>query len=201
MAGVQKGLVYTNEKCIGCNKCISVCPVITANRAVEKDGKAVIEVDPEKCVGCGACFDACEHGARSFYDDTEEFFADLKKGEKISILLAPAFAANYPREYKNILGGLKKLGVNRIISVSFGADITTWAYIKYITENNFTGGISQPCPAVVNYNRTLYSGIIAKTDAGSFPNDVCCNLCKKIYAYYGQACLYQSMYCEKIGNQ
>ena len=151
MAAVQQGLVYTNENCIGCNKCISVCPVITANKAVERDGKAVIEVNPENCIGCGACFDACEHKARSFYDDTEEFFAALKRGEKISILLAPAFAANYPREYKNILGGLKKLGVNRIISVSFGADITTWAYIKYITENNFTGGISQPCPAVVNY--------------------------------------------------
>lgn len=151
MAIGKKGLVYTNENCIGCNKCISVCPVITANQAVEVDGKAVIQVDPDKCVGCGACFDACKHGARSFYDDTEEFFDDLKRGEKISLLLAPAFAANYPREYKSILGGLKKLGVNRIISVSFGADITTWAYVKYITENNFTGGISQPCPAVVNY--------------------------------------------------
>ena len=151
MATEMKGLVYTNEHCIGCNKCISVCPVITANKAVEKDHKSVIEVDPEKCIGCGACFDACEHGARSFYDDTEQFFEDLKRGEKISLLLAPAFAANYPREYKSILGGLKKLGVNRIISVSFGADITTWAYVKYITENKFTGGISQPCPAVVNY--------------------------------------------------
>ena len=35
MYGNQKGLVYTNEKCIGCNKCISACPVITANRAVK----------------------------------------------------------------------------------------------------------------------------------------------------------------------
>ncbi len=151
MSEVQKGLVYTNENCIGCNKCISVCPVITANKAVVKDGKTVIEVNPDNCIGCGSCFDACEHGARSFNDDTEAFFDALKKGEKISILLAPAFAANYPNEYKKILGGLKKLGVNRIISVSFGADITTWAYINYITEHNFTGGISQPCPAVVNY--------------------------------------------------
>ncbi|MDE7429283.1 MAG: transcriptional regulator, partial [Lachnospiraceae bacterium] len=76
---------------------------------------------------------------------------DLKRGEKISLLLAPAFLANYPREYATVLGGLKKLGVNRIISISFGADITTWGYVKYITEHNFTGGISQPCPAVVGY--------------------------------------------------
>ncbi len=149
--GSQTGLVFTNSNCIGCNKCISSCPVITANRAVEDNGVQKIEVDGDKCVACGACFDSCEHDAREFRDDTQELIEDLKKGEKISILWAPAFAANYPQEYKQVLGGLKKLGANRIVSVSFGADITTWGYIKYITEHNFTGGISQPCPAIVNY--------------------------------------------------
>ncbi len=144
-------LVITNEKCIGCNKCISACPVLTANHAVEEDGKSKIYVDGNACISCGACIDACEHGAREFEDDTERFFADLQKGEKISLLVAPAFLANYPGEYASVLGGLKKLGAGRIISVSFGADITTWGYIKYITENKFYGGISQPCPAVVNY--------------------------------------------------
>ena len=133
MYGNQNGLVFTNDDCIGCNKCISACPVITANRAVTaENGSQRIEVDGDKCIACGACFDACEHHARDFIDDTEEFFSALAKGEKISILWAPAFAANYPSDYKQILGGLKKLGANRIISVSFGADITTWGYIKYI---------------------------------------------------------------------
>ena len=146
-----EALVYTNDNCVGCNKCISACPVLTANRAVEEKGKNKIIVDGSQCISCGACFDACAHNARSYHDDTERFFEDLKKGEKISLLLAPAFLANYPREYATVLGGLKKLGVNRIISISFGADITTWGYVKYITEHNFTGGISQPCPAVVGY--------------------------------------------------
>ena len=84
-------------------------------------------------------------------DDTERFFADLSQGKKISVILAPAFLANYPKEYQKVLGYLKKKGVNHICSVSFGADITTWGYLKYITEHNFTGGISQPCPAVVTY--------------------------------------------------
>lgn len=26
-------MVFTNEKCIGCNKCIRTCPVLTANVA------------------------------------------------------------------------------------------------------------------------------------------------------------------------
>ncbi len=147
----QTGLVYTNENCIGCNKCISACPVLTANHTVTDGEMTRVEVNGDLCVGCGACFDVCEHHARSFRDDTERFFEDLKKGEKISILWAPAFAANYPDEYQKVLGGLKQMGANKIISISFGADITTWAYINYITKNNFTGGISQPCPAVVNY--------------------------------------------------
>lgn len=142
------GLVFTNEKCTGCNKCVRECPVLISNVA-GKDGK--VTVNTENCIACGACFDACTHGARDYLDDTSDFFDALSKGKKVSVILAPAFLANYPREYKKILGYLKQMGVNHIYSVSFGADITTWAYLKYITENRFFGGISQPCPAVVNY--------------------------------------------------
>ena len=148
---LNQGLVYTNESCTGCNRCISVCSVLGANYSLMEDGKNVIHVDGEACVECGACMDVCHHKARGYRDDTEEFLAALKRGENISILIAPAFIANYPKEYRKILGYLKSLGVNRMISVSFGADITTWGYLNYITKHNFKGGISQPCPAIVNY--------------------------------------------------
>ncbi|MDE7223682.1 MAG: 4Fe-4S binding protein [Acetatifactor sp.] len=148
----KEGLVRTNDNCVGCNKCIGACSCMGAMVArQESDGRNVIEVDGSKCVACGACFDACEHDAREYIDDTEKFFRALESGEKISILIAPAFLANYPKEYESVLGGLKAMGVNRMISVSFGADITTWAYLNYITKHHFLGGISQPCPAVVNY--------------------------------------------------
>lgn len=156
-------LVRTNDKCVGCNKCISVCSCIGATIANETaDGQNIIDVDGNKCIACGACFDACEHNAREFVDDTEEFFEALKRGEKISLLIAPAFLANYPREYESVLGGLKKMGVNRLISISFGADITTWAYLNYVQKNNFTGGISQPCPAVVGYIERYIPEMIPK---------------------------------------
>lgn len=158
----SRALVYTNEKCQGCNRCISVCPVLPANYSVKSEEKQRIEVHGENCINCGACFDACEHQARGFRDDTEQFFEDLRHGERISILLAPAFQANYPEEYAEVLGGLKELGVNHIISVSFGADITTWSYINYITKHKFLGGISQPCPAVVNYIERYEPELIPK---------------------------------------
>lgn len=133
-----------------------------ANVAVERGRGNVIEVDPVKCIACGACLDVCEHNARVYEDDVERFFDDLKKGVRISVLIAPAFLANYPRDYEKYLGMLKKLGVNRFISVSFGADITTWGYIKYITENNYYGSISQPCPAVVGYIERYAPEILPK---------------------------------------
>ena len=171
-------LVFTNDSCIGCNKCIRVCPCPGACVAVtEEDGTERIQVDPAKCIGCGACMDACKHGAREFEDDTEQFFADLAKGEKISILLAPAFKANYPKDYERVLGGLKNLGVNRIISVSFGADITTWGYLNYVKKYNFTGGISQPCPAIVGYIEHYLPELLPKLFPVHSPM-----MCSAIYA-------------------
>lgn len=180
MAGktVKKGLVFTNDKCVGCNKCISVCSCMGATVAdINENGDNVILVDGDKCISCGACFDVCAHGAREYLDDTEEFFEALKRGEKISILLAPAFLANYPKEYESVLGGLKKLGVNRIISVSFGADITTWGYLNYVKQNNFMGGISQPCPAVVAYIEHYVPELLPKLFPVQSPM-----MCTAIYA-------------------
>lgn len=173
----MESLVITNDNCIGCNKCIGACSCIGANIAESKNGRNIISVDADKCIACGACFDVCEHNAREFNDDTEKFFSDLAKGEKISLLIAPAFMANYPDKYETILGGLKKLGVNHLISVSFGADITTWGYLNYITKYDFKGGISQPCPAIVDYIEKYMPELIPKLFPVHSPM-----MCAAIYA-------------------
>ena len=140
-------MIFTTEKCVGCNKCIRTCPVLTANVAHNN----TIDVNEDMCIQCGACFDNCHHDARDFTDDTEAFLSDLKIGKRLSVIVAPAFIANYPKTYKKIYGYLKSLGVKHIYSVSFGADITTWTYISYLKETKKQGLISQPCPAIVNY--------------------------------------------------
>lgn len=168
----------TNENCVGCNKCIRSCSCSGASVARHlEDGKNVILVDGAKCISCGACLDVCVHGAREFIDDTDAFFQALEKGEKISLLIAPAFFASYPKEFGTILGGLRKLGANRMISVAFGANITTWGYINYIKKYNFTGGISQPCPVVVSYIERYIPELIPKLMPIQSPM-----LCTAIYA-------------------
>ncbi len=62
----MKELIFTNDKCVGCNKCIDACSAMGACISSEADetGRSRIEVDSNRCVACGACFDACEHDAR-----------------------------------------------------------------------------------------------------------------------------------------
>lgn len=145
-------IIFTKEEnCKGCNKCIGVCPVKIANEAyVNGNGENKIKVNAQMCIHCGKCITVCDHNARDYYDDTEKMFNDLKEGQKISIIAAPAFRTNYSN-YKKILGFLKSRGVNLAYDVSFGADITTWAYLKAVKDKKLDSIIAQPCPAIVNY--------------------------------------------------
>jgi iron only hydrogenase large subunit-like protein/nitrogen-specific signal transduction histidine kinase len=154
--------IYLNEeKCVGCNKCLSNCPVISANIAYLVDGNNKIKVDTEKCIHCGECIKVCDHNARSFKDDTERFFQDLSNGKKLSVIAAPSLIVNF-HEYKKLLGYLKNLGVNLIYDVSFGADITVWAYIRTMKKDNLNTIIAQPCPSIVNYIEKYQPELIEK---------------------------------------
>ncbi len=145
-------ITFDASKCVACNSCIRVCPIVEAN-SVEHDenGKTLFNISTEKCIRCGACVRACTHGARSYEDDTERFWEDLKKGVKIVGICAPAVKVSFDGYWRGILEYLTKNGVEKIYDVSFGADICTWAHIRYLEQHPGAKVISQPCPAIVNY--------------------------------------------------
>lgn len=147
---MRKLITNDLEKCVGCNRCIRTCPVEEANIAYVEQGATKVRVDNNKCIVCGACLSACHHGSRSYVDDTEKFFDDLRAGVPISVFCAPASRANLGR-WDQVLALLRTLGVRKIFDVSLGADICTWAYIRWIQKNNPDSVITQPCPAIVDY--------------------------------------------------
>jgi len=49
--------VYETDKCVGCDKCVFICPY----SAIEAQAFATPVIDFEKCVGCGACGLVCPH--------------------------------------------------------------------------------------------------------------------------------------------
>ena len=148
----MRNLVHSDVgKCVGCNRCTGVCPVEVANIAyADENGDIRVRTDPDKCIACGACVSVCRHGARYYEDDTDKFFADLSKNTRIALLVAPASRTNNP-ELGRLYALLKQLGVAKLYDVSLGADICTWAYIRYIEKNRPGPIITQPCPAIVNY--------------------------------------------------
>jgi len=155
-------LILTDEnKCEGCNKCIRHCPVNANIAYLDKENKVKVKVNNEWCIHCGKCIEVCDHQAREFVDDTERFFSDLVNGAKITIIAAPAVRSNFSN-YKKMFSYLKSLGVNAIFDVSFGADITTWAYLKAIKDQNLSTVIAQPCPAIVSYIEKFKPDMIDK---------------------------------------
>lgn len=135
------------ERCVGCHQCISACPVKFC-----QDGSCdSIEIHAEKCIGCGSCIDACGHDARKRKDDFSLFKEDLRKGEKIIAIVAPAVAASFGENILRLNGYLRHLGVKAFFDVSFGAELTVYSYLQYIKRENPEMVISQPCPVVVNY--------------------------------------------------
>jgi len=66
------------------------------------------------------------------------------------MFVAPAFRTN-GENWGRLLTWLRKKGVRKIFDVSLGANICTWAHIRYIQKNNPASVITQPCPAIVNY--------------------------------------------------
>ena len=159
MTFIKEIITTDEERCLGCNKCIRNCPVFGANSSYHVNGQNKVKINEEMCIRCGKCIEICDHSARRYVDDTERFFADLKRGKRLTVIAAPAVRTNFP-EYKRLLGYLRKLGVNVIYDVSFGADITTWAYLKAIKEKNLKSIIAQPCPAIVNYIEKYESELV-----------------------------------------
>ena len=83
--------VYETEKCVGCDKCVFICPY----EAIEAEEFATPKIDYDLCVGCGACALVCPHLAiqvKGFaFEDVlkryEESVAKLKAKRKFPLIL------------------------------------------------------------------------------------------------------------------
>ena len=151
MGRFNDGMIYTNEKCIGCSKCITVCPVQGANIFTFKDGKGRVEVSDKKCIHCGKCLSVCHHNAREYKDDTKKFFEDLSNGKSISLVVSEAFYMYFQEKAGKILGYLRSLGVHLIYDEGFGTEIMLWYILNYYDKHKNEKFIGPSCPVILKY--------------------------------------------------
>ena len=57
-------IAISKEKCVGCKKCLSVCPGSLIK--LDADGKAYMKY-PKDCWGCCSCIKECNKSAIHFY--------------------------------------------------------------------------------------------------------------------------------------
>lgn len=55
----SRKVVYETEKCVGCDKCVFICPYA----AIEAEPFATPKILHDYCMGCGACALVCPHNA------------------------------------------------------------------------------------------------------------------------------------------
>ena len=87
----SRKVVYDTEKCVGCDKCVFICPY----KAIEAEPFATPKILYEDCMGCGACALVCPHSAiqvKGFeFEDVMKRYADaakrLKEEGKFPVIL------------------------------------------------------------------------------------------------------------------
>ena len=111
------------DKCEVCNRCVSRCPVEANKVILDKTFHMKVDIIDDRCIQCGECIRVCKHNSRYYEDDTDTFFRDISKYE-MAVIVAPAIMHNI-KNFKNLVGYLKSLGVVYVFDISLGADITT----------------------------------------------------------------------------
>jgi len=146
-AALSAVIQVIEEKCINCHACITACPV----KFCTDGSKEKLLINPDLCVGCGNCIRACSHDARVPMDDTSHFLSDIRRGDKMVAIVAPAIVSCFPDAYLRMNGWLRSIGVEAVFDVSFGAELAVLSYLDHIKRNRPKFVIAQPCPAIVTY--------------------------------------------------
>jgi coenzyme F420-reducing hydrogenase delta subunit len=75
----SRKVVYDTEKCVGCDKCVFICPY----KAIEAEEFATPKILYDSCMGCGACALVCPHSAiqiKGFeFEDVLKCYAEAAK--------------------------------------------------------------------------------------------------------------------------
>lgn len=141
-------LVYTEkDKCRICYTCVRECPA-KAIRIINGQAEIILE----RCIACGNCVKVCSQGAKKYIRYESEVLDLLEKDKNVIACIAPSFPAEFAeiKNYRLVVGMLKKLGFSKVVEVGFGADIIAKEYDKLLGSTKKTV-ISSDCPAIVNY--------------------------------------------------
>ncbi len=120
------------------------------------------EVVGERCIACGNCVKVCSQNAKVFRID-KQIVLDLLCGGNTNIaMIAPSFPAEFEDvEPATLVGIMRELGFDKVVEVSFGADLVANEYRKLMYDSASIPMISSDCPAIVSFIEYYHPSLAA----------------------------------------
>lgn len=167
-------LKISEELCIGCSHCMSVCPT-EAIRV--RNGKAILYEN--RCVDCGECFKACPVSA--IFIDQDDF--KRIQAFKYRIALVPAvFSGQFPEEISRdqIFAAILANGFTHIYEVETGVDLLVEQMKQYVkTHSQNKPLISSFCPAIIRLVQVKFPALTENIVLLKPPLDITALYCRK----------------------
>lgn len=149
---------FEEKYCTGCTLCVRACPT----RAIRVKNNKAAHISG-LCIGCYECIRVCPEG--SVYSSLSD--QRLLKNKKLNVaIVSPILYAQFPGFMPNdVLLGLKKMGFDHAIDLSYYLEMFQYAVEEFIVRNRKTKEapwplISPICPVVTRLIALNYPNLL-----------------------------------------
>ncbi len=166
-------LQFSEDLCIGCSHCVSVCPT-EALRV--KNGKSTLILN--QCVDCGECSVVCPTEAITIDNDDFEHIFEYK----YRVALIPSvFIGQFPEDISVnlIYNSIKKIGFTHIYEAENGVEILKDELPDYQKEHTNKPLISTFCPAIVRLIQVRFPLLVDHLILQKTPMDISAHFVQK----------------------
>ncbi len=160
------------DRCIGCTRCMRVCP--TEAIRIKNEKALLIK---ERCIFCGNCILNCHKSAYKVYSDS---FANLNK-HKVNVVILPSAIYGMTKNMKE-LGGIYQIlydyGFDEVFDLSGVVELLSQKITEYIKQSDKTYILSQ-CPTVIRLIQLKYPSLLSNLLPFDFPYEIGAKIARK----------------------
>lgn len=157
-------------------------------RAISRDEKGNVTIDPTKCVGCEECIERCKEKKLTASRDILPALAAVRTGDApVYAMIAPAFVSQFDPEVTpgKLRSAFKLLGFEGMVEVATFADILTLKealeFDQNIQHEKDFQLTSCCCPMWIAMIRKIYHQLIPHVPGAVSPMIACARTIKTLY--------------------
>ncbi len=164
------------DRCIGCTRCMRVCP--TEAIRIQNNKVNLME---ERCIYCGNCISNCHKNA---YKVTSDSFANLLK-HKLNVVLLPISIygmVSNTEELNAVYQTLYNYGFDEVFDLSIITQILSEKTDYMLSDNNDKTYILSQCPSIIRLIQLKYPSMLNHLLPFAFPFEIGAKMARKLFS-------------------